>query len=224
MDLTQQQFEKDVAGHVMQVLRDDGLYRHIRFRRPDSMCMHFDLITWPGTLCYTGDMGTFVFSRLDDMFEFFRTDRRNGDDSKLFINLSYWSEKLRAVDGNRRQATVMEFSEQRYERVLKEKLVYWWRNCCSSAAERRELREALEESLLDKSFFAERPETVADAIRMASEFEADVGGRKFRFEDFWDNRLDDYTHTFIWCCYALAWGIRLYDQATANSPTPEAAH
>lgn len=50
-------------------------------------------------LCYTGDMGTYVFQRLTDMFEFFRTDReykkRNG--GKLAVNLSYWGEKLQAT-------------------------------------------------------------------------------------------------------------------------------
>lgn len=56
------------------MLHEDGIYRHIRFRQPGTMCMHFDLITWPGYLCYTGDMGTYVFTRLADMFEFFRTD------------------------------------------------------------------------------------------------------------------------------------------------------
>ena len=36
-------------------------------------------------LTYTGDMGTFVFARLEDMFEFFRADwindRKDGKDS-----------------------------------------------------------------------------------------------------------------------------------------------
>lgn len=85
-------FMRDVATHEMTVFRDDGLYRHIRFRRPNTMRTHFDLITYPGYLCYSGDMGTYVFSRLDDMFEFFRTDRD--------INPGYWSEKLQAVDNH----------------------------------------------------------------------------------------------------------------------------
>ena len=28
----------------------------------------FDIVTWPGYLCYSGDMGCFVFTRLPDMF------------------------------------------------------------------------------------------------------------------------------------------------------------
>ena len=70
-----EQFLRDVAEHTMTVIREDGVSRHIRFAKPGTSCMHFDLITWPGYLCYTGDMGTYVFQRLTDMFEFFRTDR-----------------------------------------------------------------------------------------------------------------------------------------------------
>jgi len=113
-ELTEASFLKDVATHEMQLLRDDGVYRHLRFKRPGTVCMYFDLITWPGFLCYTGDMGTFVFTRLRDMFEFFRTDReyaqRRGD-RQLFVNHGYWSEKLVAVDSQRRNGSAMEFSE-----------------------------------------------------------------------------------------------------------------
>src|SRR5690348_13144744 len=99
-DNCEQWFLKDVSTHEMIVIRDDGANRHIRFKRPGTSCMYFDLITWPGYLCYTGDMGTYVFSRLEDMFEFFRTDRdynkRKG--RELSINPKYWGEKLQAVD------------------------------------------------------------------------------------------------------------------------------
>lgn len=74
-DITEETFLADVAAHQIHVLRDDGVHRHIRFKRPGTYCMQFDLITWPGYLCYTGDMGTYVFNRLEDMFEFFRTGR-----------------------------------------------------------------------------------------------------------------------------------------------------
>ena len=89
---SQEEFQKDVSQHGVTIIRDDGVNRHIRFKRPGTMCMHFDLITWPGYLCYCGDMGTYVFSRLEDMFEFFRTDRD--------INPGYWAEKLQAVDNH----------------------------------------------------------------------------------------------------------------------------
>lgn len=74
-----QYFERDVAEHQMQVLRDDRLYRHLLFKKPGTGCYHFNIVTYPGTLVYTGDMGSFVFQRLEDMFEFFRSDADRGD-------------------------------------------------------------------------------------------------------------------------------------------------
>jgi len=57
--------------------------------------MHFDLLTWPGYLCYTGDMGTYVFRRLHDMFQFFRRGESIGE---RCIDIRYWAEKLEAID------------------------------------------------------------------------------------------------------------------------------
>ncbi len=69
------EFLKDVSAHVMRVIRDDGAHRHLRFAAPTSSIYWFDVITYPGELVITGDCGTYVFRRLPDMFEFFRTDR-----------------------------------------------------------------------------------------------------------------------------------------------------
>lgn len=84
-------FPVDVAGHVMTVKYDDGVHRCVRFGKPDSSDMSFTLTTWPGYLCFSGDMGTYVFQRLDDMFRFFRGHRPN---------LHYWAEKVEAIDRN----------------------------------------------------------------------------------------------------------------------------
>ena len=120
---TEASFLKDVADHQMHVLMDNGIYRHIRFKRPGTGCYHFDLITYPGYLVHSGDMGCYVFSRLDDMFEFFRTDREHRhlkDGQTLAINLGYWSEKLRAVDGGRQNPGAMEFSPDRFRQHVKD--------------------------------------------------------------------------------------------------------
>lgn len=98
---TQDRFLKDAGSHVMTVIRDDGVHRHLRFRKapPAGSEYWFDLITWPGSLCIDGDMGTYVFRRLPDMFEFFCTDREYNEKRgrKLGINAGYWGEKLQAT-------------------------------------------------------------------------------------------------------------------------------
>ena len=47
-----------------------------------------------------------------------------------------------------------------------------------------------------------------------------------RFHDLWERNCKEYSHRFIWCCFALAWGIRQYDagksQPAPVSPQPSA--
>ena len=84
--MTEEQFLKDVAAHKMSALElDVGIHRHLRFIQPATNNMWFDIVTWPGSLTIHGDMGTWSFSRLPDMFNFFRGNR---------INASSWSEKI----------------------------------------------------------------------------------------------------------------------------------
>lgn len=79
-------FERDTAQHQMTVLHDDGVYRHIRFQSPATGIYWYELVTWPGRLTFAGDMGTWAFARLPDMFEFFTGP----------INPTYWGEKITA--------------------------------------------------------------------------------------------------------------------------------
>jgi hypothetical protein len=73
-EITEEVFLKDVEKHEMKVLLDNGLYRHLRFAATGQYSWNqwFEIITWPGKLAYSGDMGTYVFERIEDMFEFFR--------------------------------------------------------------------------------------------------------------------------------------------------------
>ena len=100
---TPEQFIKDVANHQMTVARNDGIYRHLKFRSTArGWNQWFDLITWPGVLTIHGDMGTWTFSRVEDMFTFFRSR-----DSELRINADYWAEKLQGgTNGGRDRAKV----------------------------------------------------------------------------------------------------------------------
>lgn len=212
-------FMKDVAAHQLTVMHESGVYRHLRFKRPDSGCMHFDLITYPGHLVYSGDMGHYVFSRLHDMLEFFRTDRQGQD--RLYVNLSYWSEKLVAVDGTRRSGSAKEFSEEKFRRIVNEYRLRWMRERDLTKEQRRELWEAIDNDVLDHL------DSYGDndgAMRAANNFSwttyyGDRGRRKqWAFRDFWDHDFEDYTHRFRWCAFALAWGIRQYDALQAATP------
>ena len=207
---TEQAFLKDVQNHVIEIFRDDGVNRHIRFRKPGTMCMHFDLITWPGYLCYTGDMGTYVFQRLEDMFEFFR----RGNKDKLFqIDFRYWAEKLQAVDSSCGKGSATEFSKERFTAVINDYRLRWIRDAkadgCLNKAFRRELWQAVEDEVLSGYDDDEH-----EMYRRANEFSWQPLPHHptYSFNDLWDHRFTEYTHHFTWCCYALAWSINKYDE------------
>lgn len=210
-------FLSDVAEHQMAVIRDDDVNRHLRFAKPGTSCYHFDLVTWPGVLCYTGDMGTYVFTRIRDMFEFFRTDRQHNPDKPLPINRGYWSEKLIATDcSGKRGGAATEFDPDQFRRVINEYRVGWMRSMKQDghdADARRELWEAVDHQVLyaldNHGEGAQR-----DAYEFSHRIEN--GGHAYQFEDLFEHDFTRFTHSFTWCCYALTWGIQKYDQAKAQ--------
>lgn len=202
--VTEQTFLKEVVEHRMTVLLDNGVHRHLRFANPRSSNMSFELVTWPGYLAYVGDMGSYVFSRITDMFQFFRTPesyRLGRDGSVLAINPCYWGEKLQAhdhVDGYK------EYSADLFREVIKE----WLEDHELNSPE---LLQAVEDEVLR---YADEGEH--DARRAVDQFKHG----DFQFYDFWEAKLQTYTGRYLWCCYALTWGIAQYD---AHKAAQEAA-
>ena len=111
INITRDSFLRDVSKHELHIIHDDGLNRHIRLKGPNTLVQYFDLITWKGHLCYTGDMGTFVFKRLEDMFMFFRNNYREGEP-----NFGYWAEKCISED---RPDGMREYSDDVFEYAIK---------------------------------------------------------------------------------------------------------
>lgn len=213
--LTPKQFLKEVASHELHVLRDDGVYRHLRFQKPGTICMSFDLITWPGHLCYTGDMGTFVFQRVHDMLAFFRPpEGRAKEDPFRRIDRSYWHQKLEAID---RCDGAKEFDRDAFEREItvqrRRLLVRHGRGM--DEHQRQALWDALGELKDKASDGEERAMTAAydwhhivwergQATRCAQHIQLDT-------DEF--PACKRWSHRFEWCCFALCWGVMVYDQA-----------
>lgn len=222
---TEDRFLKDAETHQMTLMRDDGVHRHIRFRRENGNGEYwFDIITWPGTLCIDGDMGTYVFRRLHDMFEFFRTDReymtRNGN--QLAINPGYWSEKLQAMPSKGCQ----EFIADSFRQRVKEAFDNWVESNKPEADSEFTTKDDLED-------FAEQKDFLWDALESDVLSRADDGDVRaidaayaftcdhapdFKMEDCWEWRCEGFTFHFIWCCYAIAWGVKSYDAAKDPQP------
>ena len=201
--VTEQTFLKYVAEHRMTVLLDNGVYRHLRFANPRSSNMSFEVVTWPNYLAYAGDMGSYVFSRLEDMFQFFRTPEnyRSSKGDVLAINPCYWGEKLQAhdhVDGYKK-----------YSADLFRARIQDWLDDRELVSP--ELLEAVKDEVL---CYADEGE---DAARRAVH---DFEHGDFQFHDFWEVDLKEHTGRYLWCCYALTWGIAQYD---AHKAAQEAA-
>ena len=198
MKPTEESFLKEVSKHQMHVLEDDGVYRHLRFRQPGTFCMSFDIVTYPDHLVYSGDMGCYVFSRLRDMFDFFRVRPSGDEPGRLHINLGYWAEKLEATD---KPDGHHEYSADLFRQHVNEVL--------DDIEADQELRDEVEEYVLA---YADDGEVRArDAL---DQFEHN--GKRI-FTDTWEWHLQEYTYRFTWCCYALAWSIQQYDAAKAKA-------
>lgn len=186
-----ERFQKDVEKHVLTVLLDKGVYRHLRISAPGTSHMHYDITTWPGHLAYTGDMGTYVFARLDDMFNFFWNESKK-------INCSYWHEKCIAEG----RSPAKEFSLQ----LFREELTRWMEERLADVQdweEKQLIRTEVQEQLLGRDFQFE-----IDARDAVSSFDF----KDFTFNDFWEVNLKEFSYRFIWCLYAIVHGIDLYQQ------------
>lgn len=200
-------FLKVVQHHQLTVFRDDGVYRHLIFKKPgDSNCW-FQITTWPQFLCISGDMGCYVFNRLEDMFCFFR----NRD---LKINPSYWGEKVEA-------GKVKAYSSEQARDSILASFHQWADDYRESKGwEVEEVTEELKAEI--EAHIAEQRERLSDEILdycddRFSNYQAirdyeEISGC-FDFVDFFDSwdPLEDYEYHYIWCLFAIVWGIGQYD-------------
>jgi hypothetical protein len=207
-------FTRDAADHELTILHDDGLYRHLRFvrmvtqedgtRKPTSSYW-FDVITWPGSLAVNGDMEGFMFSRLTDMFEFFRGHEPNPQ---------YWAEKLQG------QPRVKGYSEE----VFRQNVLDDYAGAVDCGGVPKGLGRAIREQVLGNgdTYFEQGARDVLDEFEYLPG-DAPAVGKPWRFDNTWEWDLTDYTHQFLWCCSAIPWGIGRYDQAKAAAVRAEVA-
>lgn len=215
---TQQEFLEHVKNHELAVLFEspDGDYRHIRLRQPSSGNQYFDLITWPDHLCYTGDMGTYVFTRLRDMFEFFR-DKGEGE---LKINPGYWQEKV--LSDSKYGKGCEEWSDEKFKEVITDRWESYFDEIKPEAPESGD-PDDVEEYNQEIAYWEKEKQETMDEIeedifsledlqhegyQSANAFDSNG----LTFPDLWDNNFMEYTYHYIWACYAIVWGIRKYDE------------
>lgn len=193
----EQEFESNVAQHEATVTLDTGLFRQIRCKQPGTFNRHFDITTWPGHLAITGDMGSFVFTRLADMFQFFRSDHGR-------VNYSYWAEKLVAHDKNGGHE---EFSRDRFRQTVEEWLTEWLEGRDLTSEEVEEVRGEVRTEVLSAA-----DDGLHRAIDAAMRYEYDDARP---FDSIYECRFNEWTYHFAWCCHAIVWAINQYDARAA---------
>lgn len=184
-------FVENVKDHKLTIKMDNGLYRHLHFSK-GSFEYWFDLITWPGYLAITGDCGDFVFSRIDDMFSFFRDEKKENR-----INASYWAEKVTA---DAKYSDIKKFDPDKFH---------------DNVIEHTKIMLDLEE---DESIPDDIMNEIYPLLHTYDEWECvqsirDFESKKINFNDFWDYNHMSYNYGYLWCLYAIVWGIDRYDEA-----------
>lgn len=194
-------FAVDCGQHEMTVRHEDGLYRHLAFRRPDTGLYWFDLVTWPGFLTIAGDMGSYTFARTADMLDFFLAGPG--------INPGYWAEKVQGNEDVRAysEELMREHVEQAYSEYAEEHgpliptTIKLWEEI-----DRDVLPELYDEALARQA--------VQDFEFMHPEKR---NRTEFVFADAWEWQVRDYRHRYLYLCHAIRWGAEQYQAARAVS-------
>lgn len=187
-DQVEKEFLEHVKDHQLEVLHDDGVFRHLHFSKNRSSVYHFRITTWPGSLCIDGDMGTLVFQRTEDMFMFFRTEELN-------INTGYWGEKCKAGE-------ISKWSPEAYEENI-DCIISTYKERCDHNGEEVD-KDIIEDIELLKS-------DSDDQFEAMTNFRDNKNISEI-FPDWWEMTFTQKTYHFIWCLYAINWGIRKYDE------------
>ena len=196
--LTLEAFLETVKDHELTVNIDQGVFRDLTVKTPDSVHRSYHITTRPNSLIFTGDMGSFVFTRLNDMFRFFRSDEYK-------INPDYWAEKVQAQD---MRSGVKAFDSKHANQSLKDALSTYLSENKYSLDE----QEIIEANNAVDSVDCSSQTTFENSMEQwDSEFS---GG--FSPSYYFDTDGETYTYRYLWCCYAIVHAIKLYDAQKAQ--------
>lgn len=184
-------FALDTANHEMTILREDGLYRQIRFTAPGSLDW-FDLVTWPHNLVVNGSHGSWHFCAVPtkDLFGLIQESRIDGT-----ANHTYWAEKVRAGD-------TKSWSEAKFRSWLR-----------GRAAELEPgfpgVTAAIVSQILDSDEHnLEYEETAHHAVACFRH-----EGDRLAFPEAWQQDFTDWDYHYLWMCHAAVHGVEQYDAA-----------
>ncbi|MFB6776564.1 hypothetical protein ACFCX0_03835 [Streptomyces sp. NPDC056352] len=187
-----ERFKRDTANHVMTVLHEDGVYRHLRFANPENGFGAFELITWPYNLvAKTGWTFHFDIDATPDMLDLFRNTAFSGE-----INPSYWQEKVRAG-----RDEIEDFCPNLFEQQVKQHVV-----------------DAIRSGDAPRGIGAEVTRDIFEWGDITHEAGARAELNAFRYQGWtfgetWEWDFRDYTPGFLHTCRAIRRAVDLHDAA-----------
>jgi len=199
--ITLNEFLSDIENHTIKIIKNDGVYRHINCSNNGSSVHGFNIITWPNHLCIEGDMGCTVFSRINDMFNFFwmdRNDFNNKTGNELNINPCYWREKIVSAKGD-----VFKFNKERFLNSCQEYLDEFIDDCDWD----EDTRDALINEWEYEIFQYDSEDICKGQV---NDFHFSWGGNEFTFDLHELDTGNEYSIHYIWQLYAIVWTIKQY--------------
>lgn len=193
-------FKRYTAKHVLEAIDEGAGMRRLVVREPGTWHFWFTITTWPNYLAITGDLGSYVFCRIPDMFQFFR---QGAAEASHGINPDYWSEKVVAADRHGIEQWSIESLRESLQESLDE----------SKDDEGRFTKHSgrYQEMLARLQDFSDAPHDQHGALEAMGEFEGDAYERNHTV----------YTVQFLNCLHAIVLGIRLYDEYRAKRACDE---
>lgn len=189
-------FKGNISDHVLSVVHDDGLYRHLRMGKPGTGLWSWSVVTWPGHLAISGDIGEgFVFSRESDMVGFFASGLGKRSDGAPSINPGYWAEKLLCACRD----SAVTFSEKKFLAEVRSAVAAHIESeglSGEAAAELEELIEDAEYHSMDK--------------HAALDWAYNNDRQDLFGMDFIEGGFDDFDTHFLYACFAIAVTVRRY--------------
>jgi hypothetical protein len=120
-------------------------------------------------------------------------------------------EKLKAVDNDGMgKGAAKRYDKEKFEEHIKRWCSDYLDNRSFSEEEQKEFLEEIEQEVL---YYSEEEHA---AYQAAYDYTYD---KQSVFQDFFECDCTEYTFQYIWCIYAIAWGIKTYDASKPDTAT-----
>lgn len=192
-----QNIKDRLAKYQLEILHEDGLYRHLYCSWPDDPYGHgncsFHVITAPNTVTIYGDwMNAYTLHREPDMLRDFC--------SVNHVDYQYWAEKL---DMANKHNTIESVSEELFVQEVSE----WLDESGYDAETRIHYLQQIQDAIQFDPAYAHPMAQLLDIKFWETDYSDTNATDIFDYEDTFG---EHYTHEWVRTCLALQWAANTY--------------